>query len=293
MLQAVTWARQALAWLPPENRTWRNIALTVVGMGEILDGHLNNARAYLLEALLLNEQQGNPVYARATRGMLSWVSLEQGELHYAAEQFRQMQAEARTQGDADDIARTQSALAQIAYQWNNLEEAQQAAQETLEIGEQMNVEEFQAHASARLALIEHARGQSTQARQRLLAWLAGRATPTTPHSAQLLREVQAVLARLHLASGNLIAVKRWFESIQQREEALPLLQRQREQLLRIRLLLAEGEASTAIEQLVSVPSSGSGKDMAPAATRGKVDLLNPSRSSANALVGHLSIPMGM
>ncbi len=144
MLQAVTWARQALAWLPPENRTWRNIALTVVGMGEILNGHLNNARAYLLEALLLNEQQGNLVYARATRGMLSWVSVEQGELHSAAEQFRQMQAEARAQGDSDDIARTQSGLAQIAYQWNDLQEARQAAQEVLSIGERMNVEEFQA-----------------------------------------------------------------------------------------------------------------------------------------------------
>src|SRR5205085_349318 len=105
--------------------------------------------------------------------------------HHAAEQFRQMQAEARAQGDFDDIARTQSGLAQIAYQWNHLEEAQQAAQEVLEIGERMNVEEFQAHASARLALIEHALGQSMQARQRLLAWLAGRAIPTTPHSAQL------------------------------------------------------------------------------------------------------------
>jgi ATP/maltotriose-dependent transcriptional regulator MalT len=249
MLSAVTWAKQALAWLPPENRTWRNIALTVVGVGEVLDGHLNNAHAYLLEALILNEQQGNLVYARATRGMLSWVSVEQGELHSAAEQFRQMQAEARAQGDTDDIARTQSGLAQIAYQWNNLEEARQAAQEELEIGERINVEEFQGRASARLALIEHAQGQSIQARQRLLAWLAGRPTPTTPSSAQLLREVQAVLARLHLASGNLIAVERWFENIKQREEALPLLQQQREQLLRARLLLAQGETSVAIEQL--------------------------------------------
>jgi LuxR family transcriptional regulator, maltose regulon positive regulatory protein len=249
MLSAVTWAKQALAWLPPENRTWRNIALTVVGVGEILDGHLNTARAYLLEALMLSEQQGNRVYARATRGMLSWVSVEQGELHHAAEQFRQMQAEARAQGDFDDIARTQSGLAQIAYQWNHLEEAQQAAQEVLEIGERMNVEEFQAHASARLALIEHALGQSMQARQRLLAWLAGRAIPTTPHSAQLLREVQAALACLHLVSGNLIAVERWFESLKQREEALPLLQQQREQLLHARLLLAQGETSAAIEQL--------------------------------------------
>ncbi|HJT57674.1 MAG TPA: LuxR C-terminal-related transcriptional regulator [Ktedonobacteraceae bacterium] len=249
MLQAVTWAKQALAWLPSEDRTWRNIALTVVGMGEIVDGHLKNARAYLLEALVINEQQGNLIYARATRGMLSWVSVEQGELHHAAEQFRQMQIEARAQGDSDDIARTQLGLAQIDYQWNKLAEAQQATQEALEIGERMNVEEFQALATARLGVIEHAQGQSVQARQRLLAWLAGRTTPITPHSYQLVREVQAALARLYLANGDLIAVERWFDSIQQRDEALPLLQRQREQLLHTRLLLARGETSNAIQQL--------------------------------------------
>src|SRR2546423_477071 len=159
MLQAVTWARQALAWLPPENRTWRTIALTVVGFGETLDWNLKNARKYLLEALILNEQQGNLVYARASRGMLSWVSIEQGELHHAVEQFRQMQAEARAQEDYDDIARTQLGLAQIAYQWNNLEEARQATQEALEIGERMSMEEFQALATVRMALIEHAQGQ--------------------------------------------------------------------------------------------------------------------------------------
>jgi LuxR family maltose regulon positive regulatory protein len=54
---------------------------------------------------------------------------------------------------------------------------------------------------------------------------------------------------LYLASDDLLPVERWFESIEQREEPLPLLQRQREQLLKARLLLAQGEAGTAIEQL--------------------------------------------
>ena len=249
MLPAVTWARQALAWLSPENRAWRTIALTVVGFGEILDGNLKNARKYLLEALVFNEQQGNLVYARASRGMLSWVSVEQGELHHAAEQFRQMQAEARMQEDYDDVAHSQLALAQIAYQWNNLEEARQAAQEALEIGERMDMEEFRALSTTRLALIEHAQGQTAQARQHLLAWLAGRATPATPYSYHLHREVQAALARLYLADGDLLSVERWFESVERRDEPLPLLQHQREQLLKARLLVAQGEPVTAIEQL--------------------------------------------
>ncbi len=156
---------------------------------------------------------------------------------------------ARAQRDSDDIAHTQVGLAHSAYQWNNLEEAQQAAQEALAIGERMNVEEFQALASTRLALIEYAHGQRAQAQQRLLAWLTGKPMPITPSSYQFRREVQAVLARLQLASGNTRAVQRWFESIEQSEEVLPQLQRRREQLLYARLLLVQKETGNAIEQL--------------------------------------------
>jgi LuxR family maltose regulon positive regulatory protein len=255
MLQAVTWAKQSLAWLPSEDRRWRNLDLSVVGMGEMLDGSIANARESLLEAYILSEQQGNLTYARATQGMLTWASFEQGELRHAAEQFRQMQAEARAQEDSDDIARTQSGLAQLAYQWNNLEEAKLAAQETLEIGEQMQVEEFQVFATIRLALVENARGQAALAKQRLTSWLARAQMPISPHSYQLHHQVQSTLARIQLASGELTAVEHWFAANEKREENLPRLQRQREQLLYARLLIAQGAIPTAIEQLESLYTS--------------------------------------
>ncbi len=252
MLQAMTWARQALAWLPQDDHTWRNLSLTVVGVGEILGGNLTTARNFLLEALALSEKQGNLIYARATRGMLAGASLEQGELSRAAEQLRQMQAEARVQDDHDDIARTQLALARIAYQRNNLEQAEQAAHEALEIGERMNVGEFHALATVLLALIEYARNQTMPAQQRLTAWLAQSQVPTSPHRSQLAREVQATLAFFQLAEGDLSAVERWFNSTQSSEVILPLLQYQHEQLLHARLLLAQGEITTAIARLESL-----------------------------------------
>jgi LuxR family transcriptional regulator, maltose regulon positive regulatory protein len=255
LLSAVTWARQSLAWLPPEDRTWRNLSLTVVGIGELLGGTLSTARATLLEALSFSELQGNTLYARATRGMLSGVSIEQGELRYACEQLRQIQAEARVQEDRDDIAHTQLGLAQIMYQWNDLQAAEQAAHETLEIGEAMQVEEFLFRATLRLALIEHARGQSIQAQQRLISWLARGQVPTSPFSYQLTREVQATLARIQLAGGNLVAVERWFASIERSGETLPLLQQRREQVLQARLLLAQGEIAVAIEKLEDLYAS--------------------------------------
>jgi LuxR family transcriptional regulator, maltose regulon positive regulatory protein len=255
MLEAVTWARQSLAWLPRAERTWRNLDLTVVGIGELLDGNLDNAREYLLEARILSEQQGNLTYARATWGMLSWAAFEQGELLYTAEQFRQLQIEARQHEDRDDIARSQLGLAQISYQWNNLAETEQGAHEALQIGRQMNAEEIQARATVLLALIECARGQNAQARRRLTACLARGERSSSLHSYQLYREVQAALARIQLAGGDLASVRRWFAAIARRAETLPLLQRQREQLLRARLQLAQREIPAAIENMESLSTA--------------------------------------
>lgn len=249
VLQALTWARQALAWLLKDDLVWRTIALTVVGMGEVLTGTLDQAREFFLEAQALNEQLENATYGRATRGMLAWVHLEQGELRRAAEQFRQMQAEARAQEDQDDIARTQLGLSLLLYEWNKLEEAEEAAREAYLLGEQMSEEEFLCTATIRLARIEQARDQSEQAQQRLTAWLARGLAPVSPLSYQFYRDIQATLAQIQLASGDLAAVQRWSAGLEQRAEILPLYQRQREQLLLSRLFVAQGEYPQAIEQL--------------------------------------------
>ncbi|GER91227.1 HTH-type transcriptional regulator MalT [Dictyobacter vulcani] len=255
ILPAVTWARQALAWLPATERTWRNLALTVVGVGEILTGDLMAARRILLEALTLSEQQGNLLYARATRGMLSGASFELGELRHTAEQLRQILHEARIQEDRDDITRMQLGLANIYYQWNQLEEARQAAQEAFELSEQTHTEDTLAHTTMCLASIEQAQGQTEQAQQRLTAWLVRMQTPTTAQSNQLSREVRSMLARFQLASANQMAVERWFASVEQAQETLPLLQRRREQLMSVRFLLSQGALTPALVQLEELYTS--------------------------------------
>lgn len=254
ILQAVTWAKQSLTWLPADNATWRNLDLTVVGIGELLNGDLNTAQGYLLEALAINKRQGNSVYARATRGMLSWLSFERGELRHTAEQFRHMQIEAREQEDRDDIARTQLGLAQIEYQWNHLSEAELAAQDALTIGAQIQVEEVQARSTIVLAQIEYARGNTLQAQQRLIASLT-RIQASTPHSYQLAREVQTALTRIQIASGDIVTVESWFAHPEHAEKSLPLLQSQREQLVHLRLLLSKGESAPAIAELEGLLSA--------------------------------------
>ena len=257
MLQAVTWARQSLAWLPAHDRTWRNLSLTVVGIGELLDGDLDTGQDHLLEALRLCELQRNIIYARATRSMLSWLIFERGELHRAAAQLHQICAEAREQEDRDDIARTQMGLAMIEYQWNHLQEAELAAQEAWMIGEQIHVEDVQARAVITLARIEAKCGKAQQAQQRLIVWLARPQISQTPLSYQYTREIQAVLAQIQLTDGNLRAVERWLASIERDNKTIPLLYRQREQLIQLRLLLEQGEISTALAGLADLQAAAS------------------------------------
>ncbi|QBD74568.1 hypothetical protein EPA93_00590 [Ktedonosporobacter rubrisoli] len=249
ILQAMTWARQALSWMPAEEQMWRALALTSLGIGEMLDGSLTNARGLLRETLALNERQGNPISTRATRSRLAIVSFEQGELRLANEQLHQLLAQARAQQDRDDIARTQLQLGRIAYYWNDLNAAEQAIQEALAYGKEINIEEVLALAAVQQARIIHARGHSAQAQQHLTIWLAQHQTAITPQSQQLSREVQAQLASIQLANGDLAAVERWLASLKGGEDFLPLYQRRREQLLQARLLLRRGDITTALEQL--------------------------------------------
>ncbi len=254
LLQAITWARQSLVWLPSEERVWRNIGLTVVGHGELLEGNLDQALSLFHEALALSNQQGNMTYARATRGMLAGVNMEYGEMNHALEQLHQLQTEARAQEDYDDIAHSQLGLARIAYQRNKLDEAEQYAREVMDIGEQLKQEEFLAYASIHLALIEQAQGQVSQARQRLTSWLARNPTPVSHLIFQLSREVQTTLASLQLMSGLRTPVEHWFADLAEGASKLPLLQQRREQLLSARLLLTRGDlvqATRMLEELFS------------------------------------------
>jgi LuxR family transcriptional regulator, maltose regulon positive regulatory protein len=249
-LQSLTWARQALASLSTEDLPWRSVSLNVVGTEELLSGRLDAGRKAILEAHALSEAVGNPYGTRATTNMLAGVYFERGELHRAAVCYRQVLAEARAQEDRDDIGHAQLGLAQLFYEWNELEAAQQAAQEVFDLGQQLADEEFRTQATLVLARVEHARGESTSAQQRLAALLSQMPLHSSPLLSRLFREVGAQYARLQLATGDLSAVQRWVSSRSHDDEALPSTQRAREELLVARWLLAQGKVEEALDILV-------------------------------------------
>jgi len=204
---SVAWPDKRWPYLPAEEMAWRGASLSSIGTGEHFAGRLDVARKLLIEARAISEAIENWSFTRAIIGMLSAVYVEQGELHQAAALMRQTLAEARQQGDRDDVVHAQIGLMQLSYEWNALEAAEQQAREAFEIGEQLADDEFQAQAALMLAQIDHARGRTATAQQRITALLdqiqLQRALRLRWHA----RAARAVQARFQLVAGDLAAVQ--------------------------------------------------------------------------------------
>lgn len=247
--EAVTWAKQALAWLSPDEWTWRSIVMGVLGIGALFAGNIGESRKLIAEAHRLSTTLRNRAYVRANSAMLAWLSVEQGELRAAARDFRLMLAEAREQEDRDDIGRAQLALAELLYEWNDLAGARQALDESLEMARQLKDEEVLSNASDLCARILHAQGQTELAAQQLFTMENALLPHTTPLRYRCGRQMRTRQVALWLAAGDLAAAQRWWEAREPRDEALPHSQLAFEELLYTRLLLAQGQASAALARL--------------------------------------------
>lgn len=249
MEEAVKLARQSLTYLPEGTSMWGMISLSVLGASVLHSGQLNLARQMFL-------QWHPPVHVTQRRSfvrpglvLFSRVCIEQLELRQTAVSLRRILAEAREDEDRDDIADAQLELARISYAWNELDAAEQQAQEALELGKQLENEETIVHATLLLVSIQYARGETMQALQRLAELLARFQPNSVPLRTWLFREALAMQARLQLASGDLAAAERWVSSRTQYGETLPRLQQEKEELLVARRLLAQGKAEEVLAML--------------------------------------------
>ena len=243
--EAAALARQALAWLSEEQYEWRTICLGAIGEEEHLAGRFAVARTYLLESLSLCEATHNRPGIRVTSILLGEVCSESGDLHQAAAFYRQALSPAEE--DMTDRAKALVGLAQLSYEWNNLEQAEREAQEALDLGLQLNDESLQVRAQIMLARLWHARGETERARQQY-ASLSARVQPT--RSPLLYREVLIWQACLLLSLGDLPPLQRLIGELQAlHDDVLPLLSREREAILRARWLLAQEKTHEALHLL--------------------------------------------
>jgi LuxR family maltose regulon positive regulatory protein len=244
VVHAAHWAGEALVLLPEGESQWRGACLRIIGEEKMLSGHVREACQHFLETLTLFEAAGNRAGAHAVRLALAEAYQIQGALRQAAELYRAVEAATE---DLAKAGRAQLGLAQLSYEWNDLEHAAQEAQQALAVGMQLDDEALQTRASLILADIELARGQATVAQQRLHALFA-RLSGVLMHFPLLHRHLLARQARLALAVGDFAAVERWLSASAERE-ALPLLYQEQEACVSLRLLLVRGEAEEVIRRL--------------------------------------------
>jgi LuxR family transcriptional regulator, maltose regulon positive regulatory protein len=143
-------------------------------------------------------------------------------------------------------------LATLAYEWNDLENAEQYASRALQIsrqhsadlGKQLAEETLIIPASLLLARVEQARGHFAQAQARLQEVRLSSAP-----SPLLDMDVHSSQIRLALAMGDTAALARWQTPPTQKGKDHFPLQQEREARLAARVMLARGEPKAALHLL--------------------------------------------
>ncbi len=253
--QAFALARQALDVLPEDESQWRGHALCLVGMEAALAGELTRAQALLRHGLALYERAETLPGTQFALAELGDICLDRGELHLAARSFRQALASSEEQRGLSQLQLTlqtgeretyyermaRYGMAQIAYEWNDLNAAER------ELGEALAGPSEWRHVLTGGVLLQVrlllARGAAEQARE-VLADLAVQASRP-----EVLREIQLCQAYLALSVGDLVTAQRWAASAAPESAPLALTRREEEALLLARVRLAEGQVQEALSVL--------------------------------------------
>lgn len=249
-------AQQALPLLPEEERQWRGHALCLLGINALLSGELATARQLLLQSLASYKTSGSlPGLILATT-MLGEVCFGRGELGQAASYYQQALGIASEEQDLTrhqltletgdrDLSYERLArycLAAVAYERNQLEEAEQQMAEALSAGQVLWLHIVTPGLLVQVRLL-HACGRAEEARQ-LLNDLA-----LHVHRPEMQSELSLCLGWLAFKSGDTVMAQRWAASITQPTEYFPLIRREDEALLLARLHIAQAQASDALGML--------------------------------------------
>ncbi len=232
-------ARRSSCWTSTICR-YRSVSLLYGAQEQLFAGRADAAQRLLMESYTLFEITQN-IHGRqaATMGLgdLCWY---QADLESAAHYFRQV-LDGAVGGEEmlDDQSYALCGLGAIAYERDDLELAEQQAQQAHELARRRHSEMLLVRSALILSLVRQARGQKDQARLDLQALAA------QTRNAQLLRELHSGQARLALATGDLEAAQRWRAAVLAQGAPVSQLQAEHEGLTLARLQLAQGDPQAA------------------------------------------------
>jgi LuxR family maltose regulon positive regulatory protein len=234
-------SRQALEYLPKDEKHWRGICILHAGIEVYLAGRFLEARESFLEARILCEEVGNRYPARAALLVLADLCYWQGELHQAARFYEQVLAEAGK--DYADAGNARLGLARLCCEWNDLAAAEQHIIEAQVFIPRILDEKYPVRVELALLALHQARGEIKQAQEQLHTLIVLTQQYKSP---QLYREALLLQAQLALASGDLVTVQAWSKTRNHDPNDLFLHLQEREALLEARFLMAQGQVSEAL-----------------------------------------------
>jgi LuxR family maltose regulon positive regulatory protein len=238
------------------------------GERQLLAGQLDVAWQRFLEGQKIAEETGALPAGIGASLWLGEVCRARGELERASHYYHQALAQAESDPEISQqqlmtetgdrelffVSWAYHDLAQLAYEWNDLEAAQQYLLQVQARGEdpEQEIHILTSGGLIRTRLL-HRCGEAVQAQNLLDRWERQARFPW------VLRAIHAARARLQLEVGNLPAVERWSRTkdqffgfpLREQDRALPSVFQEEEALLVVRLLLAQEKTEEALQELAS------------------------------------------
>ena len=204
-LLAAQYARQALDLLPDcssISQSIRSVATSILGDSSWLNGNLVDATRAYTEAIRIGREAGNLHMVIIANSNLADILVEQGQLHKAIDTLtRSLQMAVRPDGQRSPLAgKLYASLGRLAYERNQLNEADQYLQQCIDLCRQWGDIDRQAIAFAILARSKLIQGNPEAAQAAF--WEAEHLAGEHPHSPLQSIELEYELARFWLSQGN-------------------------------------------------------------------------------------------
>jgi LuxR family maltose regulon positive regulatory protein len=242
--QGFQYAHQSLAELPDHDVYWKGNSLLLLSHEALNAGRILEAQDSALEARALLGAVQNVYGVLAATQLLSEVFYWQGELEQCQLLNEQILTEAvGDESVLDDQGIASLGLADVAYEQNDLVNAEQLAGKALELGNARGNEALQVLAAIRLAWIWAAQNDLHHAEEDLNRIRAKIRKP------KLLRQIQEAQMRFSLLAGDLEAAAGWLSVISSDTPDVLPVQKENEAFTLARLRIAEGQPADALAAL--------------------------------------------
>lgn len=244
--QALEWAEQAFTLLPADEYAFRGGVLIIVGRAEVIRGNLVEAQHAFELAAEYGRLTNHWFLVSGALGLLAPVQMTLGALHAAVTSCRQLLAlPIFQQNKLPAAGYAHVGLAEVFYQWNELDRALESAESGIAFGEAAKIADLLHTATLIAAKVKAALG----ARAEAVAMLE-RAHKTAPQVGgnHELRRAQAMDALIRLRFGHMDAVEHW-ERSRNHTDTLDLFVTKLEGLVEARLRLTEARPNEALSIL--------------------------------------------